>query len=109
MSIGGSNFVIVSDESESYTKSIGQEIDSKISDLMSGNPDISVMKAAVLVAFEYCDRARKELDASESLRNQIKVSFETSAKVQFELEKLKDDNDKLKKALAKFKNENKRP
>ncbi len=108
MNIGGSNFVIVSDESEAYTRSIGQEIDSKISQLMKNNPDLSAMKAAVLVAFDYCDKSRKEIDASESLRNQIKVSFETSAKVQFELEKLKDDNDKLKKALTKLKTENKK-
>ena len=75
---------------------------------MQNNPDLSAMKAAVLVAFDYCDKSRKESDASENLRNQIKVSFETSAKIQLELEKLKDDNDKLKKALTKLKNENKR-
>lgn len=108
MNIAGSSYVIVSDETEAYTKSIGQEIDNKMSNLMRNNPDLSAMKAAVLIAFDYCDKARKESDSSENLRNQIKVSFETSAKVQFELEKLKEDNDKLKKALTKLKTENKK-
>ena len=109
MNIGGSSFVIVSDESEAYTKSIGQEIDGKITDLMKNSPDLSAMKAAVLIAFDYCDKSRKDLEASESLRNQIKVSFETSAKAQLELEKLKSDNEKLKKALAKLKSESRKP
>lgn len=69
--IANMELILLAEETPSYTLSVAEEVDKKINELLEKNPQISVSAAAVLVALEYCDEAKKAKQSSDNLRAKI--------------------------------------
>lgn len=72
VTIAGVNYSLITDETAEYTNEIATEIDSKMKELQGANPFMSTNQAAVLVAIEFADKARKSEQTAEGYRAQIK-------------------------------------
>lgn len=112
LSICGSDYVIVSDDSESYVRAVGDKVNDKMSDILSKNPKLSISMSAVLSALEFCDELFKTNDKNESFRSQIKdyvaeVSKYRDKNESFEIEinKLKNKVESLNNLVNQYKKE----
>lgn len=99
LNICGSEYVITSDDSESYVRAIGDEVEKAIEDMIEKNDRISVTMAAVITALSYCDDAHKAADAADNLRSQIKDYLEDSSHARTEAEEAKREIERLKREL----------
>lgn len=99
LNICGIEFVISSDDTESYIRSIGEEVQQAIEELTSRNERISVTMAAMLTALNYCDEEHKASRGADNLRSQIKDYLEDSNRARTEAEESKKEIERLKKEL----------
>lgn len=107
LEICGNEFVLCSDDSENYIRSIGDEVQKSITDILESNERLSVTMAAVIAALNYCDASRKASSSSDNLRTQIKNYLEDSSHARMdaeesrrELERLRRENQTLRARLA---------
>lgn len=105
LSVCGTDYFIVSEEDESYVKSIGLEIESKIKEIVKSRPDISAPMAAVLTAMNYCDEMRKLSDKTENMESRLKEYLEIAAKSQVEEQKVRSENYNLRHEINALKNQ----
>lgn len=112
LTICGSDYVIVSDDSESYVRAIGDKVNDKMNSILSKNPKLSISMAALLSALEYCDENTKAMEKTENFRTQIKeyVSEISKYKNQYESAKIEINNlrnkvESLIRSLDKYKEE----
>ncbi len=97
--IADNQFTLVSSDSESYTKSIAEEVNQKIDEIKQSNPGVSTTAAVILTALNYCDSIRQGTDDSESLKRKLNAYLEESAKDKDMISKLQSENEKLKKDI----------
>lgn len=93
--IAGSEYMMVSDDSEEYIKSLGEEVDGKITQLMESNSRLSPMMASILAALDYCDQYKKALSSADNLRSQIKDYLEDSARARIEADEARREIERL--------------
>ena len=98
---------MLSDENESYVRSIAAEVDEVIRKTTVQNPGLPKSIVNALVMMDFCDRARKANDSLQNFDIRIKECLETTAKSQVMAEKLREDNDNLNKELLKSQGLNK--
>ncbi len=106
LNICGTDYVVLSEESETYIKSIATEIDQKMSETLKDQTKKSLVMAATLAAMDYCDKLRKEKENNENAGNRVKEYLEMTAKSQIEKETLREENEILKEELEELKREN---
>lgn len=99
LTICGADYSIVTDDSEEYIASIGQDVDKRMTELMRDNPRLSITMAAVLSALSYCDECHKANDSADNLRAQIKDYLEDSSKARIEAEESRREVERLKREL----------
>ncbi len=99
LNICGSEYVINSDDSESYVRSIGDEVEKAMEEMTGRNERISVTMAAVITALNYCDETHKANSSCDNLRSQIKDYLEDSSRARTEAEESKKEVERLKKEL----------
>lgn len=99
LNIRGVEYSIVTDDSEEYTLSIGEEIDRRITGMMEANDRLSITMAAVMCALTYCDESRKATENADNLRSQVKDYLEDSARARVEADDAKREIDRLKREL----------
>ena len=68
LTICGANYVIVSEDEESYVQELGTRLDEEMNELMTKNQAISVTGAAVLKALDYLDELRKATMSADNMR-----------------------------------------
>lgn len=107
MSICGCDFALCSDEDEAYIRSIGDEVQKSLSDMMEKNERLSLTMAAVIASMNYCDASRKAAASADNLRTQIKNYLEDSSHARMdaeeshrELERIRRENQNLRAHLA---------
>ena len=107
LTICGCECALCSDDSESYIRSIGDEVQKALDDIMSQNERISVTMASIIAALNFCDTAHKASSSSDNLRSQIKNYLEDSSHARMdaeesrrELERVKRENQTLRARLA---------
>jgi cell division protein ZapA (FtsZ GTPase activity inhibitor) len=107
LDICGCECALCSDDSESYIRSIGDEVHKAINELMQNNERISVTMAAIITALNYCDSYHKATASADNLRAQIKNYLEDSSHARMdaeeshrELERIKKENQTLRARLA---------
>lgn len=105
--ICGCECALCSDDSENYIRSIGDEVQKCIDDMMEHNERVSVTMAAIISALNYCDASRKASASADNLRTQIKNYLEDSSHARMdaeesrrELERVKRENQTLRARLA---------
>ena len=59
ITVGGIDYVIASDDDETYVRKIGDELNAKLDGLARKNPYLSTTMVAILAALDYCDEAKK--------------------------------------------------
>lgn len=99
LNICGCECVIGSDDSESYVRSIGDEVEKAMEDIISKNERVSITMAAIITALSYCDDSRKASSGADNLRSQIKDYLEDSSHARTEAEEAKHEIDRLKREI----------
>jgi cell division protein ZapA (FtsZ GTPase activity inhibitor) len=99
LNICGSECVISSDDSESYIRSIGDEVEKAMEDILTKNERISINMAAIITALSYCDEAHKSAGAADNLRSQIKDYLEDSSRARTESEESKREIDRMRREI----------
>ncbi len=69
LTICGTDYNILSDDSEQYMTDLGKQVDKRICETIKGNSRLSTTMAAILVSLEFCDLARKYECKLEALKN----------------------------------------
>ncbi|MFY9198550.1 MAG: cell division protein ZapA [Acutalibacteraceae bacterium] len=99
LSICGSDYFIYTDDDVNYVKELGNKLDERLSKLVHENSRISITQAAILVALEYADSAKKASDSADNLRGQIKEYLEDSARYKMEAEVARRDIERLEREV----------
>lgn len=103
VSIMDAEYIVLSDEDESYVIETAAEIEKKIMTIINSNSRISMLMATTLTAMDYCDIAKKSNLASDNLRSQIKDYLEESSKSRAQLEESKKEIAKLNREIQTLK------
>lgn len=99
LKVAGEEYRIVSDESAEYMSELAHEIDLKMADILRG-ARVSTTQAAVLVALQYADEAKKSSGTTDTLRSQIKECLKDSAEAKSERDFYKRELERIK-AISK--------
>ncbi len=101
--IANEEYSIMTDDNLEYVAQLGEELDKKLSAIISNSTRISVTQAAILTALEYADAAKKCEITAENLRNQIQEYLEESARARTDVEIMKRENERLMKEITALK------
>ncbi|HOD01760.1 MAG: Cell division protein ZapA [Firmicutes bacterium ADurb.Bin300] len=93
--ICGSDYIISAEESEEYMQTLASEIDEKLRNVLR-NAKLSSTQAAIFVALELADEAKKATDSADNLRAQVKDYLEDAAKAKSERDFYKRELERLK-------------
>ena len=85
--IGGREFALIADESESYMKSIAIEVNKMINEAVHKSIRTSRNDAALLICLELCDKNKKLSEVNDNMRKQIAEYIE--------------ENDRLKRSIIR--------
>ena len=99
LNICGCECVIGSDDSESYVRSLGDEVEKAIEDITGKNDRVSITMAAIITALRFCDEAQKSSGGADNLRSQIKDYLEDSSHARMEAEEAKREVERLKQEI----------
>ena len=86
ITVGAMDYIISSDDEENYVRKIGEELNYKLDTLAKANPYLSTAMVAVLAALEYCDEAKKALEAFETAKADLKGTAEELACARLEID-----------------------
>ncbi len=101
--IANEEYNIMTDDNLEYVAQLGEELDSRITEILTNSSRISVTQAAILLALEYSDASKKCEITAENLRNQIQEYLEESARSRTDVEIMKRENERLMKEIAALK------
>lgn len=99
MNICGTDYFVTSEDDESYIRSVGEEVNERMSTMMNENQRVSTTMAAVLCALSYADENRKANATSDNLRSQIKEYLEDSQRSRLEADEAKREVERLRREL----------
>lgn len=102
LSVCGSEYSILTDDSVEYTAALGDELNEKMMEILNDNAGVSVTQAAVLSALEYCDMYKKAEKSADNLRGQIKDYLEDSARARMEVEVARREVERLSREVQKL-------
>ncbi len=81
VTVAGMEFRIATDEAPTYVMALAQELDKKLSVALMGNSQLSTAKAAVLLALEKADEAKKAKADADNLRVKLTEALDENAKL----------------------------
>ncbi len=96
VNIAGVTYSLITDETAEYTNELATEIDEKMKEMQGANPFMSTNQAAVLVAIDFADKAKKAEAAAEDYRNQIKDYLKDASEAQTERDFYKREIDRIR-------------
>ncbi len=99
LDICGTEYIITSDEPESYVLELGAELDRSMRALMNNDPRVSTTMAAVLTALTVLDEARKANASADNLRSQIKEYLSDNARARSEADEARREAERLRREL----------
>lgn len=102
LTICGSEYTILTDDSIEYTAALSDELDEKIRAVLNDNSGVSVTQAAVLTALEYCDMYKKAEKSADNLRGQIKDYLVDSERARTEVEFTRREVERLNREVQKL-------
>lgn len=97
--IGGTDFTVSTDETESYVRELAADIDHTVNSILETDSRISGMVAAFLTALDYADAAKKAEAAADNLREQVKGYLDDNAAVRQELDNLRKEYERQKREV----------
>lgn len=99
LSICGTPCSLISEDSEEYVLSVGQEVEDAIESVLRQNDRASLTLASIITALNFCDSAHKALDSADNLRSQLKEYLEESSRARQEAEEARRELDKAREEL----------
>ncbi|MDD2417665.1 MAG: cell division protein ZapA [Oscillospiraceae bacterium] len=99
LTICDTEYIVTSDEPESYVRELGDELDRSMSALVNADTRVSTTMAAVLTALTLVDETRKANASADNLRSQIKEYLSDNARARAELEDARREIDRLRRDL----------
>ena len=93
--IAGTVYTINTEESESYIKALGEEINAKIGKLLQENKYLSPTMVASIVALQCCDEAKKRRLECEELRVKAQSAEETCAAAKLKLNEARREIERI--------------
>jgi len=103
LTICGANYVIVSEDEESYVQELGTRLDEEMNELMTKNQAISVTGAAVLKALDYLDELRKATMSADNMRGQVRDYLEDAAKARLATQEAQQEIARLRRQIEQMK------
>lgn len=103
LTICGANYVIVSEDEESYVQELGTRLDEEMNELMTKNQAISVTGAAVLKALDYLDELRKATMSADNMRSQVRDYLEDAAKARLATQEAQQEIARLRRQIEQMK------
>lgn len=100
VSICGTDYTFMAEESPSYMQKVAALVDSKMGEILAGGK-INRVDAAVLAAANIADELLKEQAACENLRNQLKDYLDEANKAKNEASDLRRELFKLQQKVDK--------
>lgn len=97
--IAGTRFTVISEESELYTRSVAERLNSEVNAIRKAAPGLSANSAVMLAALNICDQLMKSEEDADSLRHQVKDYLNDAAKYRSSFEEAERENARLKKDL----------
>ena len=101
--IANEEYNISTDNDLDYVAQLGEELNQRITAIMSSSSRISVTQAAILTALEYADASKKGEVSSENLRNQIQEYLEDAARARTDAEVARRELERVSKELNALK------
>lgn len=95
LKICGSDYIISAEDSKEYMDELALEVDEKLRGVLKSGK-LSSTQAAVFVALEYADEAKKATASADNLRGQLKDYLEDAAKAKSERDFYKRESERLK-------------
>ena len=83
-------YTITTDEPESYLQELARQGDSRMRQMMAGNPRVSTNMAAVLTAVTLADEAHKAEEAADNLRVKLRDYLEENDALRQENQRLQE-------------------
>lgn len=102
LEVGGSSYVVSTNDSEEYLLGLAERLDQDMNRIMVDTPNASVTAAAVITALGYLDEAEKNANGADNMRAQLQDYLEDAAKARMAAEELRREVDRLRRELAHF-------
>ncbi|MBQ5563189.1 MAG: cell division protein ZapA [Clostridia bacterium] len=101
ITVAGTEYIVLTHESESYTRGLAEQVDESIQD-MCINGRISITAAAILTAVNLCDKLKKYENDADALGEQIEKYLEAANEQMNKYNELKTENERLKKNISVY-------
>lgn len=95
LTICNNEYSFTTDDSVEYMQEIGKEVDEKINEILNANQSVSQINAAVFVALDYCDKAKRFSKDADGLRAQISTYLDDANKTRMQLDNSRKEIEKL--------------
>ena len=99
LTIAGIDLAVASDDTESYIRSVGAEVEKAVREVTEKNPRASMTLAALAAALRFCDEGHRAAAAADNLRSQIKDYLEDASRARAEAETARRETERLRKEL----------
>lgn len=100
--ICGSEFTIASPDSEEYIRAVSERVERTIQGHLDRSPNMSLVRAAVFAALEFCDEAAKATENADRLRAQVQSYLEEATAAKSDAAELRRRGIKLERENAEL-------
>lgn len=97
------DFPVATDSPIDYVRILGDEIDTKMKEMLQSNNRMSVTQAAILTALDFSDMYHKSGENTDVIRKQLAAYLADAEQAKMDLELIKRDNEHLKHELKRLK------
>lgn len=94
---------VSTDNQIDYVRLLGDEIDTKMREIVSSSNRISVTQAAILAALDFADMYHRSGENTDSLRNQLASYLADAEQAKMDLELTRRENENLKREIERLK------
>ncbi len=95
ITVGGIDYIIASEDDETYVRRIGDELNAKLDSMAKQNPYLSTTMVAVMVALDYCDNAKKVNQQCDEIKANFKGLAEELACARLEIDGARREIERL--------------
>ncbi len=100
LTICGASYTIITDDDAEYMENLGEYINNEMKNITASSPSLSTTQAAILVALDQADNAKKATAGADNLRAQIKDYLEDSARARMEVEVARREIERLNHEIS---------
>ncbi len=104
LTIGGIEYMVVSEEEETFVRKIGDDLNQKLEDIKKGNHFLSTTMVAVMAALDYSEQLAKSREECEQLKLQLKNAVEDAACARLNSEEARREIGRLSDEIRKMRN-----